>query len=895
VNTNYITFTLLFCVLQSMVNAQCADKPIYRSEAYSIYPDRVEQGPFKAWVVSPTEIISNYISPDADKYPQTISFKFSINGHDNEMLSGRDHLVTLQPVNGTCMTQVLFGRQLVQTTVVREGGNLAPNTQWIVRLDMREVISSFRDKGYYTLFNGERLDEADFKGVYVAGLLPPLTWDFNKLHTMPGLQLHDPDGDGIYETRLLMNAKSDEKPIAAQWKPVHTRDAYPHYQSDYPISDAVYNMAVDEMINAVEPDGTFRTGKEWAGVWTRDVSYSILLSMAQMQPEVARNSLMRKVKNNRIIQDTGTGGAYPVSTDRMVWALAAWELYKVTGDKEWLSESYTIIKNTMQDDFVNAYDKETGLMKGESSFLDWREQTYPRWMQPVDIYDSENLGTNAVHYQANRILARMAQLLNDPLSADRYNQQAANLKKGINTHLWMSDKGYYGQYFYGRIFKSLSPRAEALGEALTVLFDIGDEQQRQSVINNTPMTDFGIPCIYPQIPGIPPYHNNAVWPFVQSYWAMAAAKAGNEQSVLESIAAVVRPAALFLTNKENFVSTTGDFAGTQINSSNMLWSLSGSIALVHKVLFGIDFQADQLLFHPFVPRTLAGKRSLTGFRYRNALLNIEMVGYGNQVKSFELDGKTVKTACLPCTLTGTHSVRIVLANNDLGRSKINKISNIISLETPTVCYADGTLSWTPVPGAAHYEILKNGKKFIQTQATSLDVPLSFYSEYQVIAVDENLVSSFASEPVVAVRSRWIKTYEAEEFASSSDRPYKNYQGSGFVEISKTFNQRIALPVNVDHSGTYAVSFRYANGNGPVNTENKCALRTLCADGNLAGTIVMPQRGTDEWSKWGMTNAVQLKLSKGNHELVLSYGPANENMNGEINQAMLDAMVVMRIQ
>ncbi len=29
----------------------------------------------------------------------------------------------------------------------------------------------------------------------------------------------------------------------------------------------------------------------------------------------------------------------------------------------------------------------TYLMRGESSFLDWREQTYPRWMEPVDIYE----------------------------------------------------------------------------------------------------------------------------------------------------------------------------------------------------------------------------------------------------------------------------------------------------------------------------------------------------------------------------------------------------------------------------------------------------------------------------------------------------------------------------
>lgn len=84
--------------------------------------------------------------------------------------------------------------------------------------------------------------------------------------------------------------------------------------------------------------------------------------MAHLQPKVAKYSLLRKVKNQRIIQDTGTGGAYPASTDRIIWAVAAWELYKVTGDQEWLKQAYSIIKNSVDDDLKNAYDQETGLI-----------------------------------------------------------------------------------------------------------------------------------------------------------------------------------------------------------------------------------------------------------------------------------------------------------------------------------------------------------------------------------------------------------------------------------------------------------------------------------------------------------------------------------------------------
>ena len=101
----------------------------------------------------------------------------------------------------------------------------------------------------------------------------------------------------------------------------------------------------------------------------------------------------------------------------MIWAIAAWEVYKSTGDMDWLKKSYNIIKNSAEDDLNTVFDKSTGLFRGESSFLDWREQTYPRWMDPKDIYSSENLGTNAVHYQAFVILAKMAKILGESSEA----------------------------------------------------------------------------------------------------------------------------------------------------------------------------------------------------------------------------------------------------------------------------------------------------------------------------------------------------------------------------------------------------------------------------------------------------------------------------------------------
>ncbi|WP_295676830.1 glycogen debranching protein [uncultured Mucilaginibacter sp.] len=867
------------------------NKPVYTSNAYTVYPDRVVQGKYTATAISSTSLTSNYRSPANMFKSPVIEFKFSINGKDNEMTPGVNHHFTCLALASETPVIEFGGPDKVQK-VTAATTFLKPSTQIKIRLNMNPVLNAFKERGFYTCANGDKIYKNDFKGVFVAGNTAPMIWDFNNLVNHPDLELKDPDGDGIYETTLILNKPEDENKIASSWTMTRDASAFPQYHSGYKISDAVYNLALEEMQKAVEPDSTFRTGKEWGGVWTRDISYSIILSMAVLQPKVAVYSLMRKVKNDRIIQDTGTGGAYPCSSDRMIWAVAAYEVYKVTGDKNWLEKAYHIVKNSADDDALNVYDSETGLVRGESSFLDWREETYPKWMQPADIYESECLGTNVVHYQVNKVLSQMASLLKDQAAAELYSKRAATIKKGIQDYLWIPEKGYYGQYLYGRNYKTLSQRSEGLGEALAVLFDAAGPNA-QSVISHTPVNDFGIPCIYPQIPGILPYHNNAIWPFVESYWAMASAKAGDETSLMRAISAVYRPAAMFLTNKENMVATDGDYAGTQINSSNMLWSLSGNIALVYKVLFGIHYNESSLKFQPFVPKALAGERTLENFKYRNAVLNISMSGFGNVVKSISLDGKALPGATIPASLKGTHTVKIILADIVV-TGKSNLLPGSTAPETPMASYQNGNLTWDKILGATSYHILKNGKIILTTSAHSYKVPANVYAEYQVASVDAKGVSSFNSEPVQIIPANVVFVTELETVADKSDLPYQGFSGSGFVEISKIKNTTINIPINITQSGVYAIDFKYANGNGPINTENKCAIRTLGADGHFAGTVVLPQRGKGVWSEWGFSNQVKLKLTKGKHLISLQFKPANENMNGDINQAMVDYLRVIHL-
>lgn len=653
--------------------------------------------------------------------------------------------------------------------------------------------------------------------------------------------------------------------IEKEWKLKNDISSYPQLSTPNRLHEAIYNMGLDEMVNAVEPDTTLRTGKEWAGVWTRDVSYSILLSMAYMQPEASKISLMKKVDSlGRIIQDTGSGGAWPVSTDRQIWTIAAWEVYKVTGDRQWLEYIYPIIKRSLETDREAFYTTETGLVRGETSFIDWREQSHPRWMQTADIYNTETLSTSVVHAQAWKVLGEIATILGHKDVAKEAFNESEKIAEAINNHLWMDDKGYYAMYLYGRDNLIKNPRAETLGESLAIMWDVADKERAAKIASSNPTTPFGVATFYPSIPDIPAYHNKSLWPWVGAWWGLANAKAGNEEGVMEAIGSVFRPAALFATNKENFNLENGDIA-TELNSSNMLWCLSGNIALTHKILFGIDFEKDGLAFRPFVPKALAGTRTLENFKYRDARLDITVSGYGSEIKSFKVNGKEQPPFIPAKKAKGTLKIEIVMADNEIPASMVNHQPQASTPITP-IAWMEGTqLVWNPIEYINHYIIIKDGERIGRTNSTSYDA--SAPGEYQVIGVSDNGIESFASEPR-STRSQFI------------------------INLPVTENDKATvmnIPVEVPSEGDYYVSVRYANGNGPVNTENKCAIRTLTLDGQKKGLIVMPQRGRDNWDEYGWSNSVKVHLKEGVSILTLEFRPEDENMNIDVNHARVNGL------
>ncbi|MEU9117096.1 hypothetical protein AB0D04_36410 [Streptomyces sp. NPDC048483] len=430
------------------------------------------------------------------------------------------------------------------------------------------------------------------------------------------------------------------------------------------ISDDAYNAGKPTPC----PGGCYITGKSWTYVWTRDVSYSADLGLTAADPERMRNTLAFKLSdrrdgsgNTQIVQDTGTGGSYPNSTDRVVWALGASEILDWLPGKEreaFAAKAYDAIRNTVEHDRKVVYDGDDGLYKGEHSFLDWREQSYPDWTKDdaSTIATSRSLSTNVVHWVAIDAAARLANGAGDTAATKKYRAWADRLAGAIRTKFWLPKRGQFSQMLTTELDTAPANRYDALGTALAVVTGVATPEQAKRAIATYPQTPYGPSVLWPQQQGVPSYHNNGIWPFVTAYVMRAASKTGNDGVATLQARSLVRGGALFGTNKENLNLLNGG-TDTEINSDRQLWSVAGMLSMVQQSIFGIDARPDGLHIRPFLPAQLrdayfrgSDVATLQGLNYRGHSLDIELRlpkdtadSGAFEVRSLELNGRRLPT------------------------------------------------------------------------------------------------------------------------------------------------------------------------------------------------------------------------------------------------------------
>ncbi|RSZ57784.1 esterase [Massilia atriviolacea] len=414
--------------------------------------------------------------------------------------------------------------------------------------------------------------------------------------------------------------------------------------------DALFALAVAEMKqNAVAQikDGNynggaaidcacFETGEKWHYVWTRDLSYAADLGLAMLDPERVRNSLDFKLSGYRagieraphvagsadglqIIQDTGTGGSWPASTDRVAWVLGAEAALDNLAPQQrapFAARALRALVNTLENDRLAAFDAASGLYMGEQSFLDWRDQSYAAWIvgDLASLASSKALSTNVLHYKALAFAAMLARASGEHAQAARYAAWAGALKRSINQRFWLEDAGMYSSLTAPHFDAAPLHKFDWLGQALAIVTGVADGERARRILASYPHGPMGAPVIYPQQQGMPVYHNRAIWPFVTAYGLKAAAMHANVGVADAAYDTLMRGAALNLSNMENLEWITGQplllderqpaLIGPVINSKRQLWSVGGYLGMVIGNVFGIEATAGGIDVRPFITSKL---------------------------------------------------------------------------------------------------------------------------------------------------------------------------------------------------------------------------------------------------------------------------------------------------
>ncbi len=711
-------------------------------------------------------------------------------------------------------------------------------------------------------------------------------------------------------------------------------EGWPTVRTGHDLFDALYALALEETRElgvsairdyafdegrAIDCGGCFETGRLWNYVWTRDTAYASDLGMASIDPTRTRRSLEFKLSERRgggdlqIVQDTGTGGSYPVSSDRVSWALGAWALIAHLDGAErdaFAARALEAITNTLEHDRRIVYDATDGLYFGEQSFLDWREQTYPEWTATdvVHIGMSKALGTNLLHLRAMEIAAALATEAGDGTRAARYEGWADALREAIRERFWLEEEGLFSTYVTTGLDPAPVRRYDLLASAFAILFGVATPGQASRVLSTYPHYGPGAPVVWPQQQATPIYHNRGEWPFVTAYWLRAAARANHPAVAERMVDALVRGAALNLSNMENFEAGSGApwlddgaASGPVVNSQRQLWSVAGYLSMVHHTIFGLQAEADGLHVRPFVTAAMrdgmfrgTSELVLNEFRWRGATLTVilhlpdEAGGGMLQVTRATLDGEGLAGPVVGALAPGAHRLDITLGAGSGDGSSLTTVSdaawqNVFGPRTPRIT-----------------SVRAGGGRVVLDLSTSeaSDVTWTIYRDGERVADGLPGTTTTWTDPTHDASGPRSPCYVAElTFTSSGNHsqhsPPACFWGAGAARVTSidaSMMTNVGGAGSTSHgrfhyepwgddghsltvpsftptqTGPHLLQLVFGNGAGGITTGITCAVKRLVveevASGRVVaeGPIVMPHLG--DWSRWADSSFLRAELTAG---------------------------------
>jgi hypothetical protein len=715
------------------------------------------------------------------------------------------------------------------------------------------------------------------------------------------------------------------------------RETDPALRTGHDLFDALFALAMDEAhensVGSIEdyafdmgaalpcPEGgCFETGRLWTYVWTRDTSYSVDLGLSSIDPRRSLNSMLFKLSERRggggeqIVQDTGTGGSYPVSSDRVVWALGAEALLAELEGPEYTSfrdRAYGALSRTIAHDREVVFDATRGLYRGETSFLDWREQTYraSTASDVTPIAESESLSTNVLHLHAIELASRLAGERGESVERERLAADASALRARIRAVFWDDARRELLAFTPGALDRAPVRRVDLLATSLAILDGVLDAEEGRDALSRYPHFEHGAPVIAPQQQGTAIYHNRAQWPFVTAYALLAARSVRHPEATTHAVHTLMRSAALSLSNMENYEVPSGlpyredgSFSGPVVNSQRQLWSVAGYLGMVARGLFGLSAELDGLHVAPYLTADLVrelfegqSELVLDGWPVHGRRVSVVLhlpsappsAGSDLTVSAVRLNGVTAGAVIPFASLEDESRIDVeLIASSDSGAT----ITRVDPAD-----YREVFAPRTPAIAGLDVEAGRLRVRFDLASEMAADVRVSVYRDGTRVATDLGDASYLDADwdassprtPCYAIESCFVVSGTCSQHSApvchwgAGSARITTYDAAAFTAVGGTLSTSHGRPhyepwgdpghsLSITHTptqtGDHLVQLVYGNGAGGLTTGITCAVKRVVVEDLATSTIVaqdvvvMPQLG--DWDRWADSTMARVRLEAG---------------------------------
>lgn len=837
--------TVLSCNRGNMSN-----DVIVENEDYTVTADSVVRGDYTAYAPNDYSIVTNYTSPVNDSLPNVIRVRLSVGERDNELPPARYHHIDLDQ----CRDQATVKAFVADSITPKATHNIAPRANVRVMVDMSELTSSLRAQGKYVTPTHDTIYQHD----YERGKME-MTVDLGHRHAPLRLRIDEmttPDGNYVVTLPLKTLAKQNGKYHNWQLAQEQAIASMPQYSSKQRLVNAIYNMSVEQVTTPHENHSSLLASE----------CYDIALSLAYLQPEQSMERLRAMVRDSVITIEQDKRSYTSLAND-LIWAQAAWSVYCATGDKAWLSYAHIVIVNSLNQLRSVAESHETGLYHALCPYTSsLSRQYYPAWATTVDAFETLPLVGNIMIEHAYRLLGQIADEFE--LNKD-YDVQADRIEDAINHRLWNEARGCYTQYLYGGVTPVMSPCVDNMGQALSILWDIANDDRAETIINETPVTTYGLPVLHPNRDNAGTGLNNTIVPMVQAMWNLAAAKSGNMSMLRRGMGALIAQQALTASCSYCWNASSGEM----IPCDNPTGNASGNIAMVLRVIAGMNFLPGGIELNPRVPVCFGGNKTLSNFRYRNATLTITIKGTGDDYSKITLDGKAIEGNFIAGDLQGKHKIVITMNGNYAGSGVTTIAQKMKILPDAPQWMWDGyygtNYSYNPNLG---YKILINGQPTYPMRDSVMGTRDTVtYRNYSIVAINK-YGHGYISKPHYITSSARCYPLAKSAPALATTMALPSQYGHRPIELSSD-STMVQVPVTTNAAGDYIIDVLYGNGNGSPSMTAPCQMIEVLANGHPQGAVAVPPTGIEQWLHMGYSSHLNIKLLKGSNTVQLRLAPA----------------------